>query len=122
MATIKLKDNRIKFDFENDKGEIVETLYFDKSDKNVGRFMKKYKDIQKMQVDGADNYDVDKIKDEIKEYMNDIFGEDSFDKLYSLNPSILIVATYFLEMSMEIQETIRREQEGDIVNKYLKNK
>lgn len=120
MATIKIKDNRIKFDFENDKGEIVETIYFDKSDENIGRFMKKYKEIQNMQIDGAADNDVEQVREEIKGYMDDIFGQGAFDKLYAINPSVLIVATYFLEMATQLQEEIRQEQESEIVDKYMR--
>ena len=120
MATIKIKDNRIKFDFENDKGEIVETIYFDKYDENIGRFMKKYKEIQNMQIDGAADNDVEQVREEIKGYMDDIFGQGAFDKLYAINPSVLIVATYFLEMATQLQEEIRQEQESEIVDKYMR--
>jgi len=120
MAVIKLKDNRVKFDFQNDNGEVIETIYFDKSDANVGRFMEKYKEIQNMQVDGADDYNIDKVKEEIKGYMNDIFGDGAFEKLYAINPSVLIVSTYFLEMATQIQEEIRKEQESEVVDKYLR--
>lgn len=121
MAVIKLKSNLMKFDFENENGEVVETITFDKSDSNIKHFWEKYKEIQKMQfVEEDEEANFETVTREVKGYMDDLFGEGSFDKLYALNPSILIVSTYFLQMATQIREEIDRDQQDEIIKQYAK--
>lgn len=120
MKTILIQTNKIEIPFNDKDGKTVLTLYFDKSDKNIQRFYDQYEEIQKLSAEMTEN-NVDEAKDYLKQVFDAILGEGSFDKVYDINPSIIVVAAYLLQIVegiyQELQSTSGAGQ--DVLKKYL---
>ena len=120
MKTILIQTNKIEIPFNDSEGNTLLTLYFDKSDKNIQRFYDQYEEIQKLSAEMTEN-NVDEAKDYLKQVFDAILGEGSFDKVYDINPSIIVVAAYLLQIVegiyQELQSTSGAGQ--DVLKKYL---
>ncbi|MGL4697131.1 hypothetical protein [Enterococcus larvae] len=120
MVKIELLDTRIEIPFEDKEGNVVETLYFDRSDdslqkleKSIGVVEKKMKELE----ESESGWDTSKTF--VKEAIDTVFGEGSFEKLYKISPSIQIIMHYFLQMAIGIRKQIADEQSEEKLKKYL---
>lgn len=122
MAVIKLQSNFIEFPFENEKGEVVLTLKFDKSDENFKQLEKTYDELNKKmgKINEQEESEVEQGKEILKEAVDQIFGEGSFDKMYQLSPSILLVFKYLVQMVEGIYQEINIDKDTELLKKYLK--
>lgn len=120
MKTILIQTNKIEIPFNDKDGNTVLTLYFDKSDKNIQRFYDQYEEIQKLSAEVTEN-NVDEAKDYLKQVFDAILGEGSFDKVYDINPSIIVVAAYLLQIVEGIYQELQSTSGAgeDILNRYL---
>lgn len=120
MKTILIQTNKIEIPFNDKDGNTVLTLYFDKSDKNIQRFYDQYEEIQKLSAEMTEN-NVDEAKDFLKRVFDAVLGEGAFGKVYDINPSIIVVAAYLLQIVegiyQELQSTSGAGQ--DVLKKYL---
>lgn len=121
MAVIKLQSNFIEFPFEDDKGNIVLTLKFDKSDENIKKLEKSIDqfDKEKDRLSKKSNAAFEDGKQVFKECVDSVFGDGSFDSMYKLSPSTINVLKYFIQMAEGIFEEINTEKEQEKFNKYL---
>lgn len=117
MKAIQLRKNLIEIPFQNDKGEVELTLYFDKSDENIKRLHKSINELNDLKDIKEDDFD--EAKKVIKKITDSIFGNGSFDKLYELNPSIQIIGVYLYQIAIGIKEEFEEEDLKDIERKYL---
>ena len=106
------------------------TLKFDLSDEAMLNLKKKVTDVQKSfaEVDENDSDEeaIEKVKNIIRTAFDEIFGEGTFDKVYAISPSTLIVAEYFMQIAQGLQEEMRDRgfitSPQDKVEKYLQYK
>ena len=106
------------------------TLKFDLSDEAMLNLKKKVTDVQKSfaEVDENDSDEeaIEKVKNIIRAAFDEIFGEGTFDKVYAISPSTLIVAEYFMQIAQGLQEEMRDRgfitSPQDKVEKYLQYK
>lgn len=106
------------------------TLKFDLSDEAMLNLEKKVTDVQKSfaEVDENDSDEeaIEKVKNIIRAAFDEIFGEGTFDKVYAISPSTLIVAEYFMQIAQGLQEEMRDRgfitSPQDKVEKYLQHK
>lgn len=106
------------------------TLKFDLSDEAMLNLEKKVTDVQKSfaEVDEKDSDEeaIEKVKNIIRAAFDEIFGEGTFDKVYAISPSTLIVAEYFMQIAQGLQEEMRDRgfitSPQDKVEKYLQHK
>ena len=106
------------------------TLKFDLSDEAMLNLKKKVTDVQKSfaEVDENDSDEeaIEKVKNIIRAAFDEIFGEGTFDKVYAISPSTLIVAEYFMQIAQGLQEEMRDRgfitSPQDKVEKYLQHK
>src|SRR5690554_752169 len=106
------------------------TLKFDLSDEAMLNLEKKMTDVQKSfaEVDENDSDEeaIEKVKNIIRAAFDEIFGEGTFDKVYAISPSTLIVAEYFMQIAQGLQEEMRDRgfitSPQDKVEKYLQHK
>lgn len=121
---IKIRQNYIPVLFEDDNGELKHELRFYKTDDNIERLTKigptiekLQKDIQKNEENG--NVTLKQAKKLLKESMNGIFGEGSFEKLYKINPSVFIVVEYYILAIGAVVEELDEIGNTAELEKYL---
>lgn len=122
MKAIQLVTNTIEIPFEKD-GEVLFTLYFDRTDENKKRLQKAFKKLEgKMEV-FEKKVEEDTALDEgisfVKDVANKLLGEGSFDKMYEVNPSFEIVAKYLYLIMIGIKEEFEEEDLKAVESKYL---
>lgn len=122
MKVIQLKKNVIDVPFQNEDGNIVLTLQFDRSDAHVKEFYalfegleKKIKRLEKNQEEPS----WDEAEVTIKEMSDGMLGQGSYDKMYELNPSVAIVAGYLYIIAIGIKEELEAEDLKAVEDKYL---
>ena len=121
MAVIKLRSNTIDIPVEDNNGKELMVLRFDRSDSKKKEFEKTFDKVMKI-VDKAEkdesitNNQVEKV---IKESMNVLFGEGTYEQFYTYNPSVDIVALYLYEAAIIIKEQLEKEDLKAIESKYL---
>lgn len=123
MKPIQLRKTTIDIPFLDDKGNEQLVLHFDRSDENIKRLYASFDDIQnKAKAFEKENYedDFEEATAFVKETMDSILGEGSFDKVYALSPSIFIVVTYFYQLAIGIKEELELEDLNAMEAKYLK--
>lgn len=126
MKPILLKSNKIEIPFQDDNGNVVLTLWFDKGDEPLKRIEKEFDKIKKTEetMKGEEFETIDaaleKGKESIKQAADSLFGAGSFEKLYELNPSIYVVADYVYQIAIGIKEELESETLNDVEQKYLK--
>lgn len=120
MVKIDLLDTRLEIPFQDKEGNIVETLYFDRSDESIKKLEKSMKAVEKKskELEDADS-GWESSKAFTKEAIDTVFGKGSFDKLYKISPSIQIIMVYFLRMAVGIHKEIVEEQSEEKLKKYL---
>lgn len=122
MKAIQLVTNTIEIPFEKD-GEVLFTLYFDRTDKNKKRLQKSFKDLEEkmngLTAKGEDTVTIDEAVDFLKETADKLLGKGSFDKMYEANPSFEIVAKYLYLIMIGIKEEFEEEDLKAVESKYL---
>lgn len=121
MRQIRLQSNFIEIPLVDDKGEVVETFKFDKTDEGIANLEKQYKKVTEMAKSDENFESQAKRKAFMKIAVDGTFGAGSFDKLYKLNPSLTIVSAYYLQMCLAIKEDINDmvDKNDQVLNKYM---
>lgn len=122
MKPIQIRKTTIDIPFTDKEGNEVLTLYFDRSDESVKRLYEAFDDIQEQadKLQASNEQDSEKIKDFLQETIDILLGEGSFEEMYQLSPSLLVVATYFAQIAIGIKEELEQEDIQAIENQYLK--
>ncbi|HJF87146.1 MAG TPA: hypothetical protein K8V88_06885 [Companilactobacillus farciminis] len=125
MNVIKLRKNVIEIPFQDENGKEILKLQFDKSDEHVNQFQKDFNSFTK-RFGGLENTTVDEdmepeeVKEIVKEFTDSMLGEGSFDAMYKLNPSTMIVTQYVYQIAIGIKEELEEEDLKAVEDKYLK--
>jgi hypothetical protein len=121
MKAIQLKRNIIDIPFQDDEGKTVLTLQFDRSDEHVKEFHELFSDLEgrvsKLEKNGNDWDESEKV---IKEIADAMLGEGSYEKMYKLNPSVVIITQYLYMIALAIKEELESEDLKAVESKYLK--
>lgn len=94
-------------------------LGFDMSDENIEKLFDSEHDIMK-KISEVDKNDFEAQKKAIKEIIDALLGDGSFDKLYDLSPSIFIVVEYFMQIAQGLKEEISKRLGNDNLSKAQK--
>lgn len=94
-------------------------LEFDMSDENIKRLFDSENEIMK-KISEVDSNDFDAQKKAIKEIIDAMLGDGSFDKLYNLSPSVFIVVEYFMQIAQGLKEEINKRLGNDNLSKAQK--
>src|SRR5690625_4360644 len=116
---IQTKTTQIPIEFDDKL-----TLYFDMSDDNIDRLFKAQKTFEK-EISEIDNDDIDGLKEMLRKAYTLFLGEEAFDKLYELSPSVVILTNYFWSIVEGLQEEIEKragQTQMQKVEKYLQQK
>lgn len=116
---IQTKTTQIPIEFDDKL-----TLYFDMSDDNIDRLFKAQKTFEK-EISEIDNDDIDGLKEMLRKAYTLFLGEEAFDKLYELSPSVVILTNYFWSIVEGLQEEIEKragQTQMQKVEKYLQHK
>src|SRR5690625_3042422 len=89
------------------------------SDENIKKLFNSEHDIMKM-IDEVDKNDFDAQKEAIKEIIDALLGDGSFDKLYKLSPSVFIVVEYFMQIAQGLKEEVNKRLGNDNLSKAQK--
>lgn len=121
MAVIKLQSNFIEFPFENNDGKTVLILKFDKSDENIKKLEKTIDQFEKEEkkLMAKENATFEDGKKVFKKSIDSVFGEGSFDAMFALSPSTLIIKDYFAQMVEGIFSEINNDNTQKKLDKYL---
>lgn len=121
MAVIKLQSNFIEFPFENNEGKTVLILKFDKSDDNIKKLEKSIDQFEKEEkkLMAKQNATFEDGKKVFKKSIDSVFGEGSFDAMFDLSPSTLIIKEYFAQMVEGIFDEINNDKTQKKLDKYL---
>lgn len=121
MAVIKLQSNFIEFPFENTDGKTVLTLKFDKSDENIKKLEKTITQFEKEEdkLMAKENATFEDGKKLFKKSIDSVFGEGSFDAMFALSPSTLVIKEYFAQMVDGIFNEINNDNAQKKLDKYL---
>ena len=104
---------------------------FDVSDESVKQFREKglviLREFENLEVDENDEEkSLDNAKDVVKRGYEFILGEGSFEKVYELSPSILILMKYYEQIVTGIREELKKmglnPDVQEKARKYLANK
>ena len=122
MKAIQLVTNTIEIPFKKD-GEVLFTLYFDRTDENKKRLQKAFKGLEgkmkEFEEKGEDDTALDEGISFVKDIANKLLGEGSFEKMYEVNPSFEIVAKYLYLIMIGIKEEFEEEDLKAVESKYL---
>lgn len=118
MKPIKLRKNQIHIPFVDDDDNVVAEFWVDKSDEGIEKLNKMLDEVNRLAGKTSED-NLDEMKAFIKKCVDAILGEGAFDTLYTFNPSLEIVALYFVQVAMGIQNEMRQERELAVVNEYL---
>ena len=116
---IQTKTTQIPIEFDDKL-----TLYFDMSDENIDKLFKAQETFEK-EVSKIDNTDMEGLKEMLRKAYSLFLGEDAFDKLYELSPSVVILANYFWSIVEGLHEEIEKragQTQMQKVEKYLQHK
>lgn len=105
-------------------------LRFDISDESIKHLRKKLievKDrIEKTQINEGGGEAIKQLKDALKEGFDTIFGNGTFDNVYEISPSVMIVTEYFKQIFdaifKELEERGLTSSAQEKAQKYLANK
>src|SRR5690625_7963601 len=89
------------------------------SDENIKKLFNSEHDIMK-KISEVDKNDFEAQKKAIKEIIDALLGDGSFDKLYDLSPSIFIVVEYFMQIAQGLKEEINKRLGNDSLSKAQK--
>mgnify|MGYP001175449105 FL=1 len=116
---IQTKTTQIPIEFDDKL-----TLYFDMSDENIEKLFKAQETFEK-EVSKINNEDIESLKEMLRKAYTLFLGEEAFDKLYELSPSVVILTNYFWSIVEGLQEEIEKragQTKMQKVEKYLQHK
>ncbi|WP_407350046.1 hypothetical protein VNN41_06380 [Lactococcus garvieae] len=122
MKPIQLQKTTIDIPFVDAKGKEQLVIQFDRSDDNIKRLYASFDELEKTknELSVTENEDIfEDTRDFIKNMMDPIFGSGTFDKIYALSPSSLIVVVYFYKMAMALKEELEMDDFKNFEEKYL---
>lgn len=100
------------------------TLHFDMSDKGIEKLFKAGETFEK-EIAKIEKDDVDSLKEMLKKVYDLFLGKGSFEKVYEVSPSIVILTNYFWQIHEGLIEEIEKrsgQTKTQKVEKYLQNK
>ena len=116
---IQTKTTQIPIEFGDDL-----TLYFDMSDENIDNLFKAQEAFEK-DIAKIDNDDIEGLKEMLRKVYTMFLGEEAFDKVYKLSPSVVILTNYLWSiidgLKVEIEKRAGQTQMQK-VEKYLQHK
>ena len=116
---IQTKTTQIPIEFGDDL-----TLYFDMSDENIDNLFKAQEAFEK-DIAKIDNDDIEGLKEMLRKVYTMFLGEEAFDKVYKLSPSVVILTNYLWSiidgLKVEIEKRAGQTQMQK-AQKYLQNK
>lgn len=117
---IRIQKNYIPIEFEDDNGEVVLELRFDKSDEAIDRLYKQDEVIKELveKVDETNN-EMEETKKFVEQCFDGVFGKGAFKKVYAINPSCLIILQYFIQSVMVIREELDDFEGAEAIQQYL---
>ena len=110
VKPIYIKKAVIEIPLVDESGKTVHTIKFNKTDNNIERVESMrnqvLKDINALTEKSEDELTLDEVKKAIRNMIDGLIGEGTFNKLYELSPALDIVVYYFVEICKIIgQET-----------------
>lgn len=117
---IRIQKNFIPIEFENEKGEVLLELRFDKSDEAIDRLYKQDEVIKEL-VDKVDetNNEMEETKKFVSQCFDSVLGDGAFEKVYAINPSCLIILQYFIQSVVMIREELDDFEGAAAIEQYL---
>lgn len=103
-------------------GEV--TLHFDMSDENIDKLFRAQETFEK-DIAKVDKDDIEGLKEILRKTYDLLLGEGSFDKVYTLSPSVVILTQYFWSIYEGIVEEVEKragKTKMQKVEKYLQKK
>lgn len=105
-------------------------LRFDVSDDSVINFRQEALNIKKEmdEIEVSSNQDeaLEQAKNALKRGFDTFFGEGTFEKVYDISPSVVIVMDYFSQITQALEAEIRKmgynPSAEEKARKYLANK
>lgn len=122
MKPIQLQKTTIDIPFVDAEGQQQLVIQFDRSDDNIKRLYDSFDSLEKAknELSTTDSEDVfEDTKSFIKKVMDPIFGDGTFDKIYALSPSVLVVVIYFYQMAAALKEELETDDFENFASKYL---
>ena len=122
MKPIQLQKTTIDIPFVDVDGKTQLVIEFDRSDENIKRLYDSFEELEQAKNDLSVSENEDIFEDTrafVEKTMDPIFGEGTFDKVYALSPSVLIVVVYFYQMAMALKEELEMDDFKNFEDKYL---
>ena len=116
---IQTKTTQIPIEFDDKL-----TLYFDMSDENIQRLFEAQETFEK-EISEIENEDIEGLKEMLRKAYTLFLGEEAFDKLYELSPSVVILTNYFWSIVEGLHEEIEKragQTKMEKIEKYLQQK
>ena len=116
---IQTKTTQIPIEFGDEL-----TLYFDMSDENIQKLFKAQETFEQ-EISEIDNDDIDGLKGMLRKAYTLMLGDDAFDRLYELSPSVVILTNYFWDIARGLVDEIEKragQTQMQKVEKYLQQK
>lgn len=99
-------------------------LKFDMTDENIKRLYDSKDEVEK-ELETIDDSDFEGMKKVLNKSIDFLLGKGTFDKIYDVSPSVIIIAQYFWQiiegLEVEIMKKAGNTQQAK-VQKYLQNK
>src|SRR5690606_31497970 len=103
---------------------------FDASDESIKKLreeaFKVQEEFHSIGADVDDDTALEKAKKVLKRGFNLMLGEDAFEKIYDLSPSVMACMQYFVQLveglEQELQNMGLSETQEDLAKKYLQKK
>lgn len=118
MKPIQLRKNQIHVPFIDEDNNVVAEFWVDKTDKGLQKLDEALAEVNKL-ANQTNEENLEEMKVFMTKCVDAILGDGAFDKLYEFNPSIEIVALYFVQVALGVQEEMRKEREVAVANEYL---
>lgn len=122
MKPIQIEKATIPIPFMDENGKIQLVIEFDRTDENIKRLYGSFEDLEKTKNELSVTEDGDVIDDAkhfIKDLMEPIFGEGTFEKVYALCPSVVAAVVHFYKMSLGLKEELEISDFKNFEEKYL---
>lgn len=103
------------------------TLKFPIDDDSLVKLEESWKEVTENIKDKSDTVDIEEQKALIRQAYDFLFEEGTFDKVYELVPSTMMLLDYFVEISVGIRDELeernaKRTSKHEEISKYLKKK
>lgn len=120
VLKINLASNEIPIQFVDDEGKVQLELAFDKSDESIEHLYKQDEVIKELheKVD-PNKADMESTKELVEKCFDSVLGEGSFDKVYAINPSCMIILQYYIAAVIHIREQLDDFDGAKDLQKYL---